>query len=247
VVVGAHTPEFAFESNLDNVRRAVRDMRISYPVAVDNAYDIWRAFSNSAWPAVYLVDATGRVRYSHLGEGQYERTEKMIQQLLAESGAAGAPGDLVAVNGLGAEAAPDWGNLRSPETYLGQERAANRSRSTAARLRLNEWTLSGDWKERPDAVALRQPGGRIAFRFHARDLHLVMGAAVAGSNARFRVLVDGKPPAADHGTDIDAEGNGKAAEQRLYQLVRQASPVKDRLFEIAFLDPGIEAFAFTFG
>jgi len=246
VVVGAHTPEFAFEKNLDNVRRAVRDMGVAFPVAIDNDYAIWRAFGNNAWPAVYLVDAQGRVRFRHLGEGEYDSTEKMIQQLLTEAGATDVPRDLVSVAGTGAEAAPDWASLRSPETYLGDERGQNRARQGAL-LRLNQWALAGDWATRPDAVALRKPDGRIAFRFQARDVHLVMGPATPGASVRFRVLIDGKPPAGAHGADVDAQGTGTVSQQRLYQLIRQTAPVLERLFEIEFLDPGVEAFAFTFG
>jgi thiol-disulfide isomerase/thioredoxin len=246
VVIGAHTPEFEFEKDLDNVRRAVKAMQVTYPVAVDSEQAIWRAFSNYAWPAVYLIDAQGRVRYRHLGEEEYERTEKMIQQLLAESGKAVGDG-LVSVQGHGAEAAPDWASLKSPETYLGSERTENRVNAPAARLRLNQWTASGDWMARKDAIALNKPNGRIAYRFHARDVHLVMGPAERGRPVRFRVLIDGKPPGAAHGVDIDEQGNGTVTEQRLYQLVRQPKPIVDRLFEIEFVDPALEAFSFTFG
>ena len=246
VVIGAHTPEFEFEKDIDNVRRAVQGMQVAYPVAVDSDQAIWRAFSNNAWPAIYLIDAQGRVRYTHLGEGEYERTEKMIQQLLAENGKAVGNG-LVSVEGRGAEAAADWASLRSPETYLGYERTQNRVNAAAARLRLNQWTASGDWTAKKDAIMLKKPNGRIAYRFHARDLHLVMGPAARGAAVRFRVLIDGKPPGAAHGIDIDDQGNGTVSEQRLYQLIRQPMPIADRQFEIEFLDPGVEAFAFTFG
>jgi len=247
VVIGVHTPEFEFEKNMDNVRRAVKDLGLAYPIAVDNDYAVWRAFANNAWPALYLIDAQGRVRYSHLGEGEYERSEKMIQQLLAEAGAAGVPRDLVSVEGRGVEAAADWASLRSPEAYLGAERAENRVSAAAARLRLNQWTASGDWTQKKQAIALQKANGRIALRFHARDLHLVMGPVVSGNTIRFRVLIDGKPPGAAHGGDIDAQGNGTLTEQRMYQLIRQPGPIADRTFEIEFLDPGAEAFAFTFG
>jgi thiol-disulfide isomerase/thioredoxin len=259
VVIGVHTPEFEFEKNIDNVRRAVDDMRVAYPVAIDSDYSVWRAFGNSAWPAVYLVDAQGRVRYRHLGEGEYERTEKVIQQLLAEAGKTAIGGDLVAVQGHGVEAAADWASLRSPETYVGAERTENfaspggpvvgkpRAYAAPARLAANHWALAGDWTMHKHAIALNKPGGRIVYRFHARDLHLVMGPAARGAVVRFRVLVDGKAPAAAHGIDIDAQGNGRVTEQRLYQLIRQPQPVVDRQFEIEFLDPGVEAFAFTFG
>jgi thiol-disulfide isomerase/thioredoxin len=247
VVIGAHTPEFEFEKNADNVRRAVRDMRVTYPVAIDSKYAVWRAFSNNAWPAIYLIDAQGRIRYSHLGEGEYERTEAMIQQLLAEAGAAGVPRDLVSPDARGAEVGADWASLRSPETYLGSERTGNRVNTAVERLRLNQWTASGNWTARGDAIALNKPNGRIAYRFHARDVNLVMGPAVAGRSVRFRVLIDGKPPEAAHGVDIDAQGNGTATEQRMYQLIRQPSSIADRLFEIEFADPGLDAFVFTFG
>jgi thiol-disulfide isomerase/thioredoxin len=246
VVIGAHTPEFEFEKDLENVRRAVKEMRIAYPIAIDNDFGVWRAFRNSAWPALYFVDAQGRIRRHHIGEGDYPRSEKLIQQLLADSGVADVPRDLVSPDGRGAEAAADWANLRSPETYLGQ-RAQNRVNAAAARLRLNQWSAAGDWTARKEALVLPKPNGRIAYRFHARDLHLVMGPAVAGSTVRFRVVVDGKPPGAAHGVDIDEEGKGKLTEQRLYQLVRQPNPISDRQFEIEFIDTGVEAFAFTFG
>jgi thiol-disulfide isomerase/thioredoxin len=246
VVIGAHTPEFEFEKDIDNVRRAVQGMQVAYPVAVDSDQAIWRAFSNYAWPAIYLIDAQGRVRYTHLGEGEYERTEQMIQQLLAENGKAVGNG-LVSVEGRGAEAAADWASLRSPETYLGYERTQNRVNGAAARLRLNQWTASGDWTAKKDAIMLKKPNGRIAYRFHARDVHLVMGPAARGAAVRFRVLIDGKPPGAAHGIDTDDQGNGTVSEQRLYQLIRQPMPIADRQFEIEFLDSGVEAFAFTFG
>lgn len=258
VVVGVHTPEFEFEKDLDNIRRSVRDLRVPYPVAVDSNYGVWRAFSNNAWPAVYLLDAQGRVRYSHLGEGEYERTERMIQQLLAETGKKGG-GALVSVEGRGVEAAADWTNLRTPETYVGVERTDNfaspggaalgrpHEYSTPGQLPLNHWALAGSWTMRRDAILLDKPNGRIAFRFHARDLHLVMGPATRGKSVRFRVMIDGMAPGDAHGADIDAQGNGTVTDQRLYQLVRHPKPVMDRLFEIEFLDPGAEAFSFTFG
>ena len=247
VLINVHTPEFEFEKNMDNVRRAVKDLGLAFPIAVDNDYAVWRAFANNAWPALYLIDAQGRVRYRHLGEGEYERSEKMIQQLLAEAGAAGVPRGLVSVEGRGVEAAADWENLRSPETYLGPERAENRVHAAAARLRLNQWTVSGSWTPTRQALVLSKPHGRIAQRFHARDVHLVMGPAAHGKSVRFRVLIDGKPPGPSHGVDTDAQGNGTVSEQRMYQLIRQPGPIADRLFEIEFLDPGVEAFAFTFG
>lgn len=247
VLINVHTPEFEFEKNMDNVRRAIRELRLAFPVAVDNDYAIWRAFSNSAWPALYLIDAQGRLRYRHLGEEEYERSEKVIQQLLAEAGATGVPRDLVSVQGKGAEAAADWASLRSPETYLGSERTQNRVNAAAARLRLNQWTASGEWTAKKEAIVLNKPGGRIVYRFHARDLHLVMGPAARGAAVRFRVLIDGEPPGVAHGIDIDEQGNGTVTEQRLYQLIRQPKLIVDRQFEIEFLDSGVEALVFTFG
>jgi thiol-disulfide isomerase/thioredoxin len=247
VVIGVHTPEFEFEKNIDNVRRAAMDLGVAYAVAVDNDYAVWRAFANNAWPALYLIDAQGRVRYRHLGEGEYERSERVIQQLLAEAGALGVPRDLVSVEGRGVEAAADWASLRSPETYLGYERTANRVNVPTARLWRNQWAASGDWMAKKQAIVLHKPNGRIAFRFHARDVHLVMGPALAGSTVRFRVLIDGMPPGAAHGGDVDAQGNGMVTEQRMYQLIRQPKPIADRLFEIEFLDAAVEAYAFTFG
>ena len=259
VVIGVHAPEFTFEKNLNNVRWAVKDMRIDYPVAVDNDHVIWRAFNNQYWPALYFIDAQGRARHRHFGEGAYEQSEMIIQALLAEAGSSGFDREPVSVDGRGLEAAADWRSLRSPENYVGYERTQNfaspggavrdkpRMYELPARLRLNDWALSGDWTVKKDATALNKPNGRIAYRFHARDLHLVMGPAAPGTSVRFRVMIDGQPPGAAHGTDVDEQGNGTVSEQRLYQLIRQPNPIADRQFEIEFLDPGVEAFAFTFG
>lgn len=259
VMIGVHTPEFRFEKNIDNVRREVKALRVDYPVAVDSEYVIWRAFNNNYWPALYFIDAQGRVRHYHFGEGSYDQSEMVIQRLLAEAGASGIGDDLVSVYARGIEAAADWASLKSPENYVGYERtegfaspggAVRDQRHTyevPARLRLNNWALSGDWTIRRDAAALNKPNGRIAYRFHARDLHLVIGPAAPGTSVRFRVLIDGEPPGAAHGTDVDEQGNGAVAEQRLYQLIRQQKPIDDRQFEIEFLDSGVEAFAFTFG
>lgn len=259
VVVGVHTPEFDFEKNIDNVRRAVAEMRIAYPVAVDSGYAIWRAFDNQYWPALYFIDARGQIRHHQFGEGAYDESEKVIQELLADAGASPAEHGLVADNGRGIEAAADWRDLQSAETYVGYARGENlaspegpgtdkRQRYTLpARLLLNQWGLGGEWTMGPQALTLNTPGGRIAYRFHARDLHLVMGAAAKGTRIRFRVLLDGKPPGKAHGIDVDDDGNGTLAEQRLYQLIRQPAPIADRQFEITFLDPGAEAFVFTFG
>ena len=261
VVIGVHSPEFEFEKNVDNIRQAVKDMRIDYPVAIDSGHAVWRAFDNRYWPALYLVDAQGRIRHHQFGEGGYERTERVIQQLLAEAGAGAGAGDgtLVAAEAQGAEIAADWERLKSPETYIGRARAerfASRGGSLAGkpalhafpeRFRLNDWALSGDWTRQSEFAVLNAPGGRIAYRFHARDLHLVMGPATRGTTVRFRVLIDGQPPRGDHGIDTDEQGIGSVTGQRLYQLVRQKGAVADRQFEIEFLDPGVEAYVFTFG
>ena len=259
VVIGVHTPEFAFEKNVDNVRRAVKDLRVDYPVAIDSDYAVWRAFNNHYWPALYFVDAQGHIRHHHFGEGGYERSEMILQQLLAEAGMGDTGQELVSVDARGIEAAADWSSLRSPETYVGYERTENFASpggvvldephvyAAPARLRLNHWSLSGDWTVGRQATVLNQANGRIAYRFHARDLHLVMGPAARGTSVRFRVLIDGQPPEAAHGIDVDEQGDGTATEQRLYQLIRQPKPIVDRQFEIGFLDPGVEAFAFTFG
>jgi thiol-disulfide isomerase/thioredoxin len=259
VVIGVHTPEFGFEQELDNVRRAVQAMAIDYPVAIDNSYGIWQAFANHYWPALYFVDAQGRIRHHRFGEGDYQRSEMVIQQLLVEAGIDDVPGGLAPVDAAGPEAAADWANLRSPENYLGYDRTTNLDLSDGlvpdephryaapARLRLNHWALSGDWTVSADRVALNEPGGRIACQFHARDLHLVMGPAAPGTTVRFRVLIDGQPAVAAHGADVDEEGAGTVVDQRMYQLIRQPAPIADRRFEIEFLDPGVEAFVFTFG
>jgi hypothetical protein len=258
VVVGVHTPEFPFEKDVENVRRAVKNMRVDYPVAIDSDYAIWRAFNNQYWPALYFVDAKGRIRHHHFGEGRYDQSEMIIQQLLSEAGMATGR-ELVSVDARGLEAAADWDSLKSPENYVGYERAENFASpggavldkrlvyAVPARLRLNHWALSGDWTVGKHSTMLNKANGRIAYRFHARDLHLVMGPAMRGTSVRFRVLIDGQPPGAAHGIDVDAQGNGTVTEQRLYQLIRQPKPITDRQFEIEFLDSGVETFAFTFG
>ena len=259
VVIGVHTPEFSFEHDLENVRRAAKDMRIEYPIAIDNDYAIWSAFNNHYWPALYIVDAQGRIRHHHFGEGEYEQSEMMIQHVLAEAGIGGIDDELVSVDARGAEAAADWGDLRSPENYLGDARTENfaspggavldqpRVYAAPARFSLNHWALAGDWTVEREATVLNKANGRIVYRFHARDLHLVMGPAARGTSVRFRVLIDGLPPGEAHGIDVDDQGNGTVTEQRLYQLIRQPKPIADRQFEIEFLDAGVEAFAFTFG
>jgi thiol-disulfide isomerase/thioredoxin len=259
VVIGVHSPEFPFEKNLDNVRRAAKDMRVDYPIAIDNDFAIWRALKNEYWPALYFVDAQGRIRHHRFGEGDYDQSERIIQQLLAEAGSGGVSHDLVSVDARGAEVAADWGSLMSPENYVGYERTEGfaspggavldkpRVYAVPARLKLNNWALSGDWTVGKPATVLNKANGRIAYRFHARDLHLVMGPAARGTSVRFRVLIDGQPPGAAHGIDVDEQGNGTVTEQRLYQLIRQPKPIADRQFEIEFLDSGVETFAFTFG
>jgi thiol-disulfide isomerase/thioredoxin len=259
VVIGVHTPEFDFEHDLDNVRRATTDTRVDYPVAIDNDYAIWTAFDNHYWPALYFIDAQGQIRHHQFGEGGYEQSEMIIQQLLADAGFSGIDHDLVHVDPDGVEAAADWDSLRSPENYLGYERTENFASpdgavldtghvyAAPARLRLNDWALVGDWTVQPQAAVLDQADGRIVYRFHARDLHLVMAPAAPGTPARFRVRIDGQPPGDAHGTDVDDQGNGTITQPRLYQLIRQRGPVTERTFEITFLDPGVQAYAFTFG
>ena len=258
VVIGVHAPEFAFEKKVDNVKKAIADFKIGYPVAIDNDYSIWRAFENSYWPAGYLIDAKGQIRYHHFGEGNYARTEKAIQDLLREAGSEMAASAPVAPDAKGVEAGPDLGNIRSGETYLGYEQAANFAspeglKADAARNYsiaepdLNGWGLSGTWVVGRDQATLDKPGGGITYRFSARDLHLVLGPGGDGKPIRFQVKVDGKAPGADHGADIDADGNGTVTATRLYQLVRQSGAVSARNFEIRFLDPGVQAYAFTFG
>ena len=257
VVIGVHAPEFAFEKRSDNVKKAVADLGLAYPVAIDNDYAIWRAFKNNYWPAHYFIDAQGRIRHHHFGEGDYDGSEHIIQQLLAEAGRSVAS-DVVAVKAVGAEAAPDMGDVQSPETYVGAERAENfvspggaiagQTHSYAPGApRLNEWGLSGDWTVGDESATLDKPRGGIVYRFHARDLHLVLGPGPDGKPVRFRVTVDGAAPGDNHGVDIGADGTGTVTAQRLYQLVRQSGPITDHTFEITFLDPNVQAFAFTFG
>ena len=255
VVIGVHTPEFAFEREPANVRKAVADFGIRYPVAVDNDWTIWRAFDNRYWPAHYLADANGRIRYHHFGEGRTDETEAAIRALLAEKGA--KLGETAKVQAAGASAAADFASIRSPETYLGIRRARSFASPGGLRagladyrlpaeLKLNDWGYAGRWKVEEQRSVLQSREGGIAFRFRARDLHLVLGTST-GRPVRFRVLLDGKAPGADHGMDIDAAGMGQVTDQRLYQLVRQKAGARERLFTIEFLDPGVEAYAFTFG
>jgi len=248
VVVGVHTPEFPFEREIDNVRWAAEDMRVEYPIALDSDYGVWRAFDNHYWPAVYIVDTEGRIRHHQFGEGGYEECETIIQQLLREAGRDGVGDGFVAVADDGFEAQADWATLGSPETYLGSDQAQNFAGITdEPDLRLNEWALSGDWTVDRGASVLNAAGGRILFRFHARDVNLVMGPSTRGTAVPFRVRVDGAPPGDAHGGDIDEEGHGTVVQQRLYQLIREPGPITDRTFEITFLEPGAEAYAFTFG
>ena len=258
VVIGVHTPEFAFEKSEANVRDAVRRLGVDYPVAMDNDFAIRRAFKNQYWPAHYFIDAQGRIRHHHFGEGDYEGSERVIQQLLKEAGAADVAADVVQVQAQGAEAAAAMDQLGSPETYVGYARAENfRSPGGLARdavktyvaspLDLNDWSLVGRWRVTREHAELAAAGGRLSFRFKARDLHLVMGPGSNGALPRFRVLIDGQAPGADAGSDIDAQGVGRIDQQRLYQLIRQSGAVRERTFEIEFLDPGVQVFAFTFG
>jgi Thioredoxin like C-terminal domain/AhpC/TSA family len=245
VLVGVHTPEFPFEGDVDNVREAARAMRVEYPIALDPGYAVWQAFRNRYWPAVYIADAEGRIRHHHFGEGGYEECERIIQQLLREAGCDGVPDDLVSVADNGFEAQADWANLESPETYLGYEQAQNFVGDAPDRLKVNQWALSGSWTVEKGASVLNAAGGQIAFRFHARDVNLVM--ASPNGTVPFRVLVDGQPPGAGHGLDVDEKGRGAVVEPRLYQLVREPGSIADRTFEIAFDAPGVEAYVFTFG
>jgi thiol-disulfide isomerase/thioredoxin len=260
VVIGVHTPEFTFEENVDNVRRAAKERGVTYPIAVDNDRAIWQGFGNHYWPALYFIDAAGKVRDHHFGEGNYEGSEMRIRQLLAAAGTGGRKDrPAVTLEAHGPEVGADWGSLKTPETYVGHHRAENFASPGGAvvntqhlytvrpGLRLNQWALSGEWTVKAQAAVLNSTRGRIAYRFHARDLHLVMGPATRRGAVPFRVLIDGQPPGAGHGSDVDEQGNGTVTEQRLYQLIRQSGPISDRQFEIEFLDSGVEAFAFTFG
>jgi thiol-disulfide isomerase/thioredoxin len=259
VVVGVHTPEFPFERDVDNVRQAVKDMTIAYPVAIDSDYAIWQAFANRFWPAIYIADAEGRIRHHQFGEGGYAECEMVIQRLLRDSGRDAVPHDLVSVDPTGLEAQADWASLRSPETYLGYEQARGFASAGHAvldqthnyvapdRLNLNHWALTGDWTLERRASVLDRTEGRLLFRFHARDVHLVMGPRPRETSMRFGVLIDGEPPGDSHGLDTDRQGRGTVDQQRLYQLIRQPGSINDRTFEIIFLAPGVEAYVFTFG
>ncbi len=260
VVIGVHTPEFPFERDLSNVQKAVRDLGVKYPVALDNNYAIWTAFNNEYWPAHYFIDVNGKVRHEHFGEGEYDKSEEWIQQLLRErNGGEALPGGIVSVHAGGAEAAPDMHDVNSPETYIGYERAEHFAspggiKQDAAHLYrlpghlgLDEWGLAGKWIDHDQTAVLASPRGQIAFCFHARDLHLVLGPTADGKPVRYRVTIDGHAPGENHGVDTDSQGNGTVTEHRLYQLIRQKDAVENHVFKIEFLDPGVQAFAFTFG
>ena len=259
VVIGVHAPEFAFERDVNNVTKAMKDLGITYPVAIDNNYKIWRAFNNQYWPAHYFADAKGQIRYHHFGEGDYAESERVIQQLLREAGATKVAGGLIEADAKGIQAAPDMNEVQSPETYLGFQRAENFVTTgtlgtdkvvnypAAGTLALNNWTLEGQWNVGGQQATLAAANGKIVYRFHARDLHLVLGPGADGKPVRFKVSIDGQAPGDAHGTDVAPDGSGTVTEQRLYQLVRQPGAVKDRTFTIEFLDPQVAAYAFTFG
>ena len=259
VTIGVHTPEFSFEHDAENVRRALAGMDVDYPIALDNGYAVWDAFANRYWPALYFVDAEGRIRHHRFGEGDYERSEVVIQDLLAEAGATDVGAALAPVSGAGPEAEAAWDDLRSAETYLGSERTrdfaspggmardARHVYEAPQRLELNHWSLTGDWTAEAERVVSNEPNGRIELAFHARDVHLVMGPAAPGGSVRFRVSIDGEPPGGAAGRDVDGSGDGRLDLPRMYQLIRQAGAIDDRVFAIEFIDPGAAAFAFTFG
>ena len=259
VTIGVHTPEFSFEHDLENVRRALKEMEVTYPIAVDNDYAVWNAFSNNYWPALYFIDAEGRIRHHRFGEGDYERSEITVQRLLRAAGAEDVSDELASTHPRGPEVAADWDDLESPEEYFGSRRAQNYDASKRSAwgehgsdegtrpLRRNHWTLMGNWTMTPEAVVLNEPNGRIAFLFHARDVHLVMWPNDRAMPVPFRVSIDGAPAGSARGTDVAEDGSGLLEDQRMYHLIRQQGPIDDRTFEIEFLDRGAEAFAFTFG
>jgi thiol-disulfide isomerase/thioredoxin len=257
-VIGVHTPEFGFEHDRDNVIALAGELNVGYPIALDNDYAVWQAFANHFWPAIYIADAEGRIRYHHFGEREYAMTEMAIQQLLVDGGADEIDGALVQVEPQGPELDADWTTLRSPETYLGYDRTTgfaspDRLRPDAHEypetgdLRLNQWAPIGSWTIARHAAVLNGLGGRIAFRFHARDVHLVMGPTQRGRSVPIRVRIDGQAPGESHGLDVDESGSGTVTQQRLHQLIRQRRPIAERVFEIEFLEAGVEAYCFTFG
>lgn len=260
IVIGIHTPEFPFEKDESAVRHAVQDLGVTYPVAMDNDYRIWRAFHNQYWPAHYFIDATGRIRFNHSGEGDYERSEQWIRMLLAEASHTALPGIATGISGAGSEAAPDAANIQSYETYIGYEKADEDFVSPGGMVRdrpatykvsptldLNQWALEGSWQDAKQFATSLASGSAISYRFHSRDLHLVLGPSKDSEPIRFRVTIDGQSPGSDHGTDTDAEGYGSITNNRLYQLIRQQGAVRDRTFRIEFLTPGARAYSFTFG
>jgi thiol-disulfide isomerase/thioredoxin len=259
VVIGVHTPEFAFEKDQGNVSKAVRDLKITYPVAIDSNYAIWKAFNNEYWPAHYFIDKLGIIRYHHFGEGEYDKSEQVIQELLKANNGTLKLSGTVQVNGAGAQAAPDLNDVQSPETYVGFDRGQNFASpeavkqnlpglyTTPGRLLVDQWGLVGNWNVGGERAILVSAPGKVVFRFHARDLHLVLGPGSDGKPIRFRVLLDGDPPMGDAGVDADGQGNGTVKGYRLYQLIRQKGHIEDRTFQIQFLDPNVEVFAFTFG
>jgi thiol-disulfide isomerase/thioredoxin len=259
VVIGVHTPEFSFEHNAGNVRQAIQDMKITYPVATDNNYAVWLAFGNHYWPALYVADGEGRIRHHHFGEGEYAQSEMVIQQLLADAGATGVGMGTVTVDPRGLEVPADWASLRSPENYTGYERTEGfaspggpvpgkpHTYTIPAHLQLNQWALAGEWIMEEEAATLNAADGQIGCRFQARDLNLVMAPATSGTPVRFQVSLDDQPPGPAHGTDTDADGNGSLTQQRVHQLIRQPGPISEHTFKITFPDPGAQAYCFTFG
>jgi len=259
IVVGVHTPEFLFEQKIENIRNAIKQMNIVYPVATDNNFEIWRSFNNAYWPALYLIDDKGEIRYKKFGEGDYIETETQIRKLLRETSSGNTSSNIQELHSDGYEAAADWDNLRSPETFLGYSRTRGFASpesiavdqkvvySLPVGVMPNNWALSGTWTIRDEFILLNKGNGKIIFRFHARDLHLIMGPSKTGTSLKFRVLIDGKPPGVNHGIDTDSNGYGTVNEQRMYQLIRQRGPVDEKTFQIEFLDPEVEVYDFTFG
>jgi thiol-disulfide isomerase/thioredoxin len=259
VVIGVHTPEFSFEHKLENVKNANKEMNINYPVAVDSNYEIWQSFQNEYWPALYLIDGNGKLRYQKFGEGDYLESELMIQKLLKEASASNVPTETVSLQPGGFEAAADWRNLKSPESYVGYGSTQGFASpggiiadkqlfyTTPANLKLNQWALSGEWTIEKERIRLNGKQGKIIYRFHARDINLIMGPGVKASALKFRVLIDGNLPGKAHGLDIDVNGNGTVTESRMYQLIRQQGPITEHEFQIEFLAPKVEVYDFTFG